>query len=58
MSIAETKPGTVLGRIVEKRRAEVARRQRIMPEAVLRIAARKADAPRDFAGALARNQST
>ena len=56
MSIAETKPGTVLSRIVEKRRAEVARRQRIMPEAVLRIAAGKADAPRDFAGALGRNQ--
>ena len=56
MSIAETKPGTVLSRIVEQRRAEVARRQRIMPEAVLRIAAGKADAPRDFAGALGRNQ--
>lgn len=56
MSIAETKAGTVLTRIVEKRRAEVARRQRIMPEAVLRIAAGKRDAPRDFAGALARNQ--
>ena len=56
MSIAETKPGTVLTRIVEKRRAEVARRQRIMPEAMLRIAAGRADAPRDFAGALGRNQ--
>ena len=56
MSIAETRPGTVLSRIVEKRRAEVARRQRVMPEAVLRIAAGKANAPRDFAGALARNQ--
>ena len=52
MSIAETKTGTVLNRIVESRRAEVARRQRIVPETVLRIAARKADAPRDFAGAL------
>jgi len=56
VSIAETKPGTVLSRIVEQRRAEVARRQRIVPEAVLRIAAGKADAPRDFAGALGRNQ--
>jgi len=56
VSIAETKPGTVLTRIVEKRRAEVARRQRIMPEAMLRIAAGRADAPRDFAGALGRNQ--
>ena len=61
MSIAETKPGqtkpgTVLGRIIESRRAEVARRQRIMPETVLRIAAGKADAPRDFAGALQRGK--
>ena len=31
----------MLGRIVEARRAEVARRQRIVPEAVLRIAAQK-----------------
>ena len=57
MSIAETKPGqakpeTILGRIIESRRAEVARRQRILPETVLRIAAGKADAPRDFARAL------
>ena len=56
MSIAEIKPGTVLTRIVEKRRAEVARRQRIMPEAVVRIAASKAAAPRDFAAALARKR--
>jgi indole-3-glycerol phosphate synthase len=53
---AETKPGTILGRIIESRRAEVARRKRIMPETVLRIAAGKADAPRDFAGALARDK--
>jgi indole-3-glycerol phosphate synthase len=53
MSLAETKPGTILNRIIESRRAEVARRKRIMPEAMLRIAAGKADAPRDFAGALA-----
>jgi indole-3-glycerol phosphate synthase len=52
VSIAETKTGTVLNRIMESRRAEVARRQRIVPETVLRIAAGKADAPRDFAGAL------
>ena len=56
MSIAETKSGTVLSRIIESRRAEVSRRKRIMPETVLRIAAGKADAPRDFAGALARDQ--
>jgi indole-3-glycerol phosphate synthase len=56
VSIAEAKSGTVLHRIVEARRAEVARRQRIMPETVLRIAAGKADPPRDFGGVLARNQ--
>ena len=55
MSIAETKSGTILSRIIESRRAEVSRRKRIMPEPVLRIAAGKADAPRDFAGALARD---
>lgn len=56
MSIAETKPGTVLSRIIESRRVEVGRRKRIMPEPVLRIAAGKADAPRDFAGALSRDK--
>jgi indole-3-glycerol phosphate synthase len=56
VSIAETKSGTVLSRIIESRRAEVGRRKRIMPEPVLRIAAGKADAPRDFAGALSRDQ--
>lgn len=56
MSIADTKPGTILSRIIESRRTDVARRQRIVPETVLRIAARKADAPRDFAGALARDK--
>ncbi len=56
MSIAETKSGTVLSRIIESRRAEVSRRKRIMSETVLRIAAGKAGAPRDFAGALSRDQ--
>jgi indole-3-glycerol phosphate synthase len=56
VSIVESKPGTVLNRIIEARRAEVARRKRIMPEPMLRIAAGKADPPRDFAGALSRNQ--
>jgi len=55
VSIAETKSGTILSRIIESRRGEVARRKRIMPEPVLRIAIGKADAPRDFAGALARD---
>ncbi len=56
LSSLQTNSGTVLGRIVEARRAEVARRQRVVPEAVLRIAAKKADPPRDFAGALCRDQ--
>ena len=53
--MAETKPGTILSRIVESRRTDVARRRRIVPETVLRIAAGKADTPRDFSGALARD---
>jgi indole-3-glycerol phosphate synthase len=56
VSIVESKPRTVLNRIIEARRAEVGRRKRIMPEPMLRIAAGKADPPRDFAGALSRNQ--
>jgi indole-3-glycerol phosphate synthase len=56
VSLTETKPGTILGRIIDSRRAEVARRKRMMPEPVLRIAAGKAEAPRDFAGALARDK--
>lgn len=56
MSTAETKTGTILSRIIESRRADVARRKRIVPETVLRIATGKADAPRDFAGALTRGR--
>jgi indole-3-glycerol phosphate synthase len=56
VSIVETKTGTVLSRIIERRRAEVARRKRIVPESVLRIAAGKAGEPRDFAGALTRGK--
>src|SRR5690242_5169171 len=56
VSIAETRTGTILSRIIESRRAEVARRKRIMPETVLRIAVGKAEAPRDFAAALARDK--
>jgi len=56
VSVTETRAGTVLSRILDRRRAEVSRRQRIMPETVLRIAAAKADAPRDFTGALTRRQ--
>jgi indole-3-glycerol phosphate synthase len=56
LSSLQTNSGTVLGRIVEARRADVAHRQRVVPEAVLRIAAKKADPARDFTGALCRDQ--
>jgi indole-3-glycerol phosphate synthase len=56
VSSLETNAGTVLSRIVEARRVEVARRQRIMPETMLRIVVQKADPPRDFAGALCRDR--
>jgi indole-3-glycerol phosphate synthase len=56
LSSLQTNSDTVLGRIVEARRAEVAHRQRVVPETVLRIAAKKADPPRDFVGALCRDQ--
>jgi indole-3-glycerol phosphate synthase len=56
MSALQPNSSTVLGRIVQARRADVAHRQRVMPEAVVRIAALKADPVRDFAGALCRGQ--
>jgi indole-3-glycerol phosphate synthase len=55
LSALDTNSGTVLARIVEARRAEVARRQRIVPETVLRMATKKAEAVRDFEGALCRD---
>jgi indole-3-glycerol phosphate synthase len=51
----DTNSGTVLSRIVEARREEVARRKRIFPETMLRMAVQKADAVRDFAGMLGRD---
>ena len=50
----ETKSGSVLDRIVEARRAAVSHRKRMLPETVLRIAAKAAAPVRDFAGALTR----
>jgi indole-3-glycerol phosphate synthase len=46
----------VLGRIVEARRASVSHRQRVVPEAVLRMTAQKAEPARDFASALCRDE--
>ena len=55
MSSLQTNSDTVLSRIVDARRIEVARRQRIVPETVLRMAAKKAEPVRDFAAALSRS---
>jgi indole-3-glycerol phosphate synthase len=54
LSASQTNSGTVLGRIVEARREDVARRQKIVPETVLRMAVKKAKPVRDFATALLR----
>jgi indole-3-glycerol phosphate synthase len=53
---AETNSGSVLGRIVEARRASIAHRQRVLPEPVLRMAVKSAQPARDFAAALAHPQ--
>lgn len=53
---AEINSGSVLGRIVEARRASIAHRQRVLPEPVLRMAVKSAKPARDFAAALARPQ--
>ncbi len=57
MAALQINSGTVLGRIVEARREEVARRKRIVPEAVLRMAVKKAEPVRDFAAALQRRDT-
>lgn len=51
---AEAKSGTMLDRIVEARRAAIDHRKRVLPEAVLRLGAAKADPVRDFRSALTR----
>ncbi len=57
MSLSGSSPvsaATVLDRILQARRAEVAHRKKLLPETVLRIAAQKAGPARDFAAALSR----
>ncbi len=49
---AQTQTGTILDRIVEARRQSVAKRKRMVPLAVLRMAVEKEAPPRDFAAAL------
>ncbi|HET9402262.1 MAG TPA: indole-3-glycerol phosphate synthase TrpC [Candidatus Acidoferrales bacterium] len=51
---AETRTGTVLDRILDARRASVSHRKRVLPETVLRMAAKDAPPARDFAAALSR----
>jgi len=45
---------TILDRIVEARRESIAHRKRVLPDVALKLAVGKVEAPRDFAGALAR----
>lgn len=49
---APAKTGTILDRIVEARLASLDKGKKRVPEPVLRMTVRKADRPRDFAGAL------
>jgi indole-3-glycerol phosphate synthase len=50
--IEQTKSATVLDRIVEARRASIAHRKRVLPEAALRFGVKKAAPVRDFSAAL------
>jgi len=52
---APTKTGTILDRIVEARLGAIENGKRRVPEAVLRMAVRKAEKPRDFAAAISRD---
>jgi len=52
LSALDSASDTVLDRIVEARRVEVARRKKVVPETVLRMAVKKAEPVRDFPGAL------
>jgi indole-3-glycerol phosphate synthase len=51
---AQAKSGSVLERIIEARRASIAHRQRVLPEAVLKMAVKKSAPVRDFSAALVR----
>lgn len=46
---------TILDQIVEARRGSIAHRKRSLPEAALKFAVEKAEAPRDFLGTLSRD---
>ena len=50
----ETKTASVLHRILDARRASISQRKRVLPETVLRMAAKEAPPAREFAAALTR----
>jgi indole-3-glycerol phosphate synthase len=49
-----TQSGSALDRILDARRASIARRKRVLPEAVLKMSVKKASPVRDFGAALTR----
>lgn len=51
---AQANTGTILGRILESRRAEVEHRKKVLPETALKYGVAAASPLRDFAGALVR----
>lgn len=51
---AQANAGTVLGRILESRRAEVEHRKKVLPETALKYGVQAASPVRDFAGMLSR----
>jgi indole-3-glycerol phosphate synthase len=53
---AQPKTGTILDRIVEARRAAVEHRQRVVPLPVLKLAVKRNEPPRNFAGAISQNK--
>jgi len=53
---AQSKTGTILDRIVEARRAAVEHRQKVVPLPVLKLAVKRNEPPRDFAGAISQNK--
>jgi len=53
---ATSREKTILDKIVAARRQSIAHRKRVLPDVALKMAAQKADPPRDFAGALTRNE--
>lgn len=46
----------ILDRIVEKRRESISHRKRVLPDVALKLAVEKAEPPRDFSAALARDR--